>query len=116
MIVKHIDAKKRRANRVRGKILGTDKLPRLSVFRSNKYIYVQAINDVDGTTLVASKIIKSDGEKKNKVSLASLTGELFASELVKKGIKEGIFDRGKFRYHGRVAALAEGIRKGGVRI
>jgi len=97
----------RRKVRTRSVIRGTEQSPRLSVFRSNKAIYVQAINDALGVT-----ILSSFGKKKE----ASSVGENFARKLLSMGIKKGVFDRGSHKYHGVVKSLCEGIRKGGVKV
>ena len=94
-------------------------MPRVSVFRSNRYIYLQAIDDEKKTTLAAfsSLMIKGEtGKKITKTEMARLTGEGLARALIKKGIKQAIFDRGSYGYLGRVKALTEGIRTGGIKI
>jgi len=107
--------KERRKARVSIKIRGTAKRPRLSVFRSNKRIYVQLIDDRAGKTLLVAseKEIKSK-KKQTKTEKAKLLGEILAKKALKRKIKQVVFDRGSFRYHGRVKALAEGARKGGL--
>lgn len=99
------------------------KLVRLSVFRSNKYIYAQIIDDEKGQTLVAAsdqKLAtqrtqkKTRDTEKSKMERARLVGKLLAEKALKKGIKKVHFDRGKFKYHGRVKALAEGAKEGGL--
>lgn len=103
----------RRQIRTRAKIKGTNDKPRVSVFRSLNHISVQAIDDVKRTTLVAA----SDKEAKakgNKTEVATLVGELMGKKLGEKKIKDIIFDKGAYKYHGRVKALAEGIRKAGI--
>ncbi len=111
-----ITQKQRRKTRVGKKIKGTMKRPRLSVFRSNKKVYAQLIDDGARKTLVAAseKDIKSKN-KLTKTEKARLVGELLAKKSLKKKIKEVVFDRGPYRYHGRVKALAEGARKGGLK-
>lgn len=94
-----------RKRRVKAKIFGTKARPRLSVYRSNKFLYAQIINDEEGKTLAAAKGLKTDGEK--------IGGEL-AKKAVTKKLKKVIFDRNGFKYHGKVKALAEGARKGGL--
>ena len=98
---------KRRA-RVRAKIKGTKERPRLSVFRSNKHIYVQLIDDVVGETLAA--VLGGPD-----VAEAGKVGKDLAGKALKIGIKEVVFDRGGYKYHGRVKALAEGAREGGLK-
>lgn len=113
--------KERRKARVRIKIGGTAERPRLSVFRSNRKIYAQLIDDEKGKTLIAAsereldKKTKKQKNRKTKTERASLVGELLAKRAAKKKIKQVVFDRGSYRYHGRVKALAEGARKGGLK-
>lgn len=97
----------RRRARVRGKIRGTAERPRLSVFRSNKHISAQLIDDVEGGTLAAA--LGGAG-----VTAAGEVGKILAEKASKLGIKKVVFDRGGYKYHGRVKALAEGARKGGL--
>lgn len=97
----------RRRVRVRAKIKGTKERPRLSVFRSNKHIYAQLIDDVGGETLAAA-LGGAD------VSAAGKVGKDLAEKAIKVGIKEVVFDRGGYNYHGRVKALAEAAREGGL--
>ena len=117
-MVKQINRKAARAKRqirVRSKISGTAACPRLNVFRSAKHIYAQIIDDVAGVTLAsASSLDKSfDGNGGNKEG-AFKVGEMLAEKALAKGIKDVVFDRAGFLYHGRVAELAEGARKGGL--
>ena len=103
--------------RVRKKIMGSAKIPRLAVFRSNKYIYAQLVDDVSKVTVVASSDmdLPADASKKaSKLNKAFEVGANLAKEATKKNIKKVIFDRGGFKYHGRVKSLAEGARKGGL--
>ena len=92
--------------------------PRLSVFRSGKHIYAQVINDEDGKTVVSSSTLEKDvrDEVKNgsTVVAAGAIGKLVAERAVAQGVKEVVFDRGGYRYHGRVKALAEAAREGGL--
>ena len=108
-------ARLKRKRRVRAKIFGTKNRPRLSVFRSNKYIYAQVVNDDERKTLLSSstKKVKSSS-KMNKTQIATLVGEELAKKAKTKKINKLVFDRGVYRYHGRVKALAEGARKGGL--
>jgi len=112
--------RERRAKRVRSKICGTQERPRLSVFRSSRYIYVQAIADDVGKTLTQASTLDSDikggltGLK--KVEAAREVGKMMAKNLLSKGIKEAVFDRGRFLYHGRIKSLAEGVREKGVKL
>ncbi len=109
--------RERRQAKIRNKIRGNAKKPRFNVFRSNKYIYVQAIDDVKGVTITSFSSLKLDKKdlNKTKTEQAILVGENFGKLLIKKGINTGVFDRSSYRYHGRVKALADGIRKAGVK-
>lgn len=104
----------RRKIRVRAKMTGTAQKPRLSVFRSLIHIYAQAIDDQSGKTLVAisDKEIKAKG---NKSEMATAVGEAMGAKLNAKKITTIVFDRGAYKYHGRVKALAEGLRKAGIK-
>lgn len=99
--------------RVRNKISGTEERPRLTVFRSNKQIYVQIINDVTGRTLVAASSLGM--EKMPKKEQAEKVGEKVAQVALAAGIKEVVFDRNGYLYHGRVQEVANGARKGGLK-
>ena len=101
--------------RVRGKISGTPERPRLNVFRSNANIYAQIIDDVNGVTLVSANTLEKDFEgATGNVEAAKKVGAALAERAKAKGIEEVVFDRGGYIYHGRVAALAEGAREGGL--
>ncbi len=106
-----------RHKRVRAKIIGTAQRPRVSVFKSNKHIFVQMIDDSTGKTLISSKVISGakTKPKSSKIEKALAIGEMLAEKAKVAGIKELIFDRGGFKYHGRVKAVAEGLRKGGIK-
>jgi large subunit ribosomal protein L18 len=99
--------------RVRKNINGTAARPRLNVFRSNKSIYVQMIDDVAGQTLAAAST-KETGLKGTKIEQANAVGKLIAKKAVEAGISSIVFDRGGYLYHGRVKAVAEGAREGGL--
>ena len=106
----------KRHNRVRGKISGTAERPRLCVFRSENHIYAQIIDDVAGNTLVsASSVEKGFEGKGGNVDAAKKIGAVIAERALQKGIEEVVFDRGGYIYHGRVKALAEGAREGGLK-
>ena len=106
----------KRHNRVRGKISGTAERPRLCVFRSENNIYAQIIDDVAGNTLVSASTVEKDFEGKGgNCDAAKKIGALVAERALKKGIEEVVFDRGGYIYHGRVKALAEGAREGGLK-
>lgn len=115
------EKQKRKKNRVRIKTKGTSEKPRLSVFRSNKHIYAQIINDEKGHTLVAAsnqELTLTQDQKKDskqkKIETAFQVGELIAQKALEKKIKKVVFDRGKYKYHGRVKAIADGAKKKGL--
>ena len=112
-------ARIKRHARIRRKISGTPERPRLNVFRSHKHIYAQVIDDTLGKTLVAASTldpeIKGELAGKNKTDRSGLVGTLIAKRAKSKGIKKVAFDRGGFKYHGRVKALAEAARKEGLK-
>ena len=105
----------KRHARVRGKISGTPERPRLSVFRSEKNIYAQIIDDVAGNTLVAASSVEKDFGPCSNKEAARKVGKLIAERALAKGIEEVVFDRGGYIYHGRVMELAEGAREGGLK-
>ncbi len=111
-------ARRRRHRRVRRRISGSPVRPRLAVFRSLNHIYAQVIDDGSGRTLVAASDLQADlrrqrdGKKKSQV--AGLVGDAIARKAIDKGIKTVVFDRGGFKYHGRVKALGDAARKGGL--
>ena len=109
-----IEKRIRRKKGIRKNITGTDAKPRITVFRSNKHIYAQAVDDLTGTTVGYS----SDYEAKVKKNMegASAVGEKLAKKLLEKKIKEAVYDRNGYVYHGVVKALADGIRKGGLKL
>ena len=100
--------------RVRRKISGTAECPRLNVFRSNKHIYAQLIDDVAGVTLASASSKKDVAESVTKSESASVVGKMIAERAVEKGLKNVVFDRGGYLYHGRVQALAEAARENGL--
>lgn len=108
-IVKH--------RRVRAKVTGTALRPRLSVFRSNKHIYAQLIDDVSGKTLAQFNDLALDKKQKTgaKVDLAKKVGMALGEAIMKKGFKMIVFDRGGYKYHGRVKSLAESLREAGIK-
>ena len=111
------DRRVRIKNRIRKIISGTNSNPRLSVFRSNKEIYAQLIDDSNGNTIVASSSSdkKIANAKASKTELASLVGKNIAEKAIKKGINQVCFDRSGYLYHGRVKSLADGAREGGLK-
>ena len=106
--------------RVREKVKGTDTRPRLCVFRSLQHIYAQVIDDLQGNTIVSASTIdpeiKGDINGKKKIAQAELVGILLAKRAMDAGIKQVAFDRGGYKYHGRVKILAEATRKGGLKL
>ena len=112
--------KARRHRRVRGRILGTAERPRLSVFRSLKNVYAQVIDDVRGVTLAQASSVEMvragdlDGVKAGNREGAEAVGSVIAERAKEAGVTQVRFDRGGYKYHGRVAALADGARKGGL--
>jgi large subunit ribosomal protein L18 len=118
-ILKKINQRIRRKKHVRRKVSGTDERPRLTVFRSNKNIYAQIIDDLAGRTLVSASTQEKDlsgklsGAGGNKQA-AKAVGEALAAKASAKGIKQVVFDRNGYPYHGRVKELAEGARQGGL--
>ena len=111
-------ARKRRHRRVRKKIFGTAERPRLNVFRSLRHVYAQIIDDEQGHTLVAASTLeeglRDDLAELNKSSQAKVVGKALAERAQAKGIRQLVFDRGGYKYHGRVKALADGVREGGL--
>lgn len=99
--------------RIRKKVNGTSQKPRLSVFRSNKEIYCQLIDDVNGVTLVSASS-KGKNVSGNKIAIAAEVGKDVAAKAVAAGISKVVFDRGGYLYHGRVKSLADGAREGGL--
>ena len=106
--------RQKRHGRVRSKISGTAECPRLNVFRSNKNIYAQLIDDVAGVTLASASTVDKDISGENKTEDAKAVGASIAKKANEKGIKEVVFDRGGYLYHGRVAALATAARENGL--
>ena len=119
---KKLSARLRRKRRVRKKIFGTSERPRLSVFRSSKHIYAQIIDDTRGHTLVAASSLTPEIRERlaelkkegGKIAVAKAVGELLGKRAIEAGIKKVCFDRGGFKYHGRVKALADGARAAGL--
>jgi len=105
--------------RIRGKISGTETRPRLAIHRSLKHISVQAVDDTTGRTLVAASTLDPEcrgrASKGGNQEAARVVGQVIAARLKEKGVETVIFDRGGFRYHGRVRALAEAVREGGLK-
>ncbi len=111
--------RQRRHMRVRAKVKGTSQRPRLNVFRSSAHIYAQVINDLEGVTIVAASDLEEAvkeraGENAPKMARATTVGQVIAERAKEAGIESVVFDRGGFLYHGRVKAVAEGAREGGL--
>lgn len=108
--------RKDRHKRIRAKVKGVPERPRLCVFRSHKHIYAQIIDDTKGHTLVQARDSELQfSSKKTKTEMALETGKLIALKAKEKKIEKVVFDRGGYKYHGRVKALAEGARQGGLK-
>ena len=105
----------RRRRRVRAKVRGTAERPRLSVFRSNRGIGAQLIDDVQGHTLAAVNWTEDDLKSLGRMEQATRAGQLLAERATAAGVETCVFDRGGYRFHGKVRALAEGAREGGLR-
>lgn len=105
-----------RKRRIRAKVSGTPDCPRISVFRSLKSISVQAIDDMNGKTLAHAKLADLGKSPKNTVESAAKLGGLLASQMEALGVKKAVFDRSGYRYHGKVKAVAEALRAGGIGI
>jgi large subunit ribosomal protein L18 len=115
----NLPGRETRKARVRKKIMGSKKRPRLNVYRSNKHIYAQLVEDMDGGTIVSvstlSKEFRQDVSKMKKVDAAKKVGELIGKLAKEKNIEKVVFDRSGYLYHGRVKALAEGAREAGLK-
>ena len=116
---KALNARKRRHARVRAKVSGTAQRPRLNVFRSSAHIYVQVIDDMAGHTLAAASdldedVLKAVGDGAPKTARAKAVGQVIAERAKNIGIETVVFDRGGFLYHGRIKAVADGAREGGL--
>ena len=116
--MKKLRGRERRRKRIRKKIIGTDKRPRLSISRSHKNIYAQLVDDIKGRTLLSLSTVSPELKKSIKyggnVKAASVLGEELARQAKTQGIAKIVFDRAGYLYHGRIKALAESARKGGL--
>jgi large subunit ribosomal protein L18 len=114
---KNLNRRTRIRYRIRKKVSGTSEKPRLSVFRSNKAIYAQLINDLDGVTLASASSFSKElvEQQGTKTEIAKGVGKLIAGKAKEVGIETVVFDRGGYLYHGRVKSLAEGAREGGLK-
>jgi large subunit ribosomal protein L18 len=113
LTVRH--ARARRHRRVRGKVFGTAERPRLVVFRSNRGIEAQLVDDLESKTLAAASWLQLKGGKGSKTDQAAEVGKLLAQNAKKAGVETVVFDRGGYLYHGRVKALADAAREGGLK-
>jgi large subunit ribosomal protein L18 len=114
--VTRTQANDRRRRRVRKKVAGSAERPRLSVFRSNRHIYAQLVDDLSGRTVAAASDAETDVTGDKKADRAKAVGALLARRAKEAGVERVVFDRGGRLYHGRVAALAEGAREGGLQL
>jgi len=118
MALTKLKRRKRIKMRIRKHVSGTEERPRMTVFRSNKEMYVQLVDDLNGKTLVAAsslKKVEGKAEKINKIGQAKQVGKLIAEKSLDKGITKVVFDRNGYLYHGRVKALADAAREGGLK-
>ena len=109
------EARARRHRRVRRRIFGTGERPRLVVFRSNRGVEAQLVDDVEGRTLASASWLQLEGFKGTKTEQAAQVGRLLAEKAKEAGVETAVFDRGGYLYHGRVKALADAAREGGLR-
>ena len=110
-----IEQRERRHKRVRKKILGTQERPRLNIYKSNRYIYAQIIDDMKSHTIISASSLESELKAKNiNCEISKKVGLIIGSRAIEQGIKQVIFDRSGYRYHGNVKSLAEGARESGL--
>jgi len=115
-MLKKDTVRKRRHLKIRSKISGTDKRPRVMVKRSNLRMYVQVFNDIKGEVLIAMRTdVFTSKAKVKPIEVCTNMGKALAEDLKKKKVSEIVFDRGGYKYHGRVKAVAEGLREGGIK-
>ena len=115
-VVTKPQARLKRRHRVRAKVTGTAERPRISVFRSNRGIHAQLVDDISGRTLAAVAWTESDLRGLKPMEQAGKAGELLAKRAKAAGVEVALFDRGGYRYHGKVKAFAEGVREGGLKV
>jgi large subunit ribosomal protein L18 len=115
-VVTKPQARLKRRHRVRAKVSGTAERPRISVFRSNRGIHAQLVDDLSGRTLAAVAWTESDLRGLKPMEQAGKAGELLAKRAKAAGVEVALFDRGGYRYHGKVKAFAEGVREGGLKV
>ena len=111
-----MQARLKRRHRVRAKVSGTAERPRISVFRSNRGIHAQLVDDISGHTLAAVAWTESDLRGLKPMEQAGKAGELLAKRAKAAGVEAALFDRGGYRYHGKVKAFADGVREGGLKV
>jgi large subunit ribosomal protein L18 len=111
-----VAARRKRHRRVRKKVSGTPERPRLAVYRSNRHIYAQLIDDLSGRTLAAASSLSNGSGETKPSDAAKSVGAALAAKAKEAGIAEAVFDRGGFRFHGRVRAVAEGAREAGLQV
>ena len=112
----HPQMRLKRRRRVRAKVSGSPERPRISVFRSNRGIHAQLVDDVAGRTLAAVSWTEDDLRKLKPIEQAGKAGQLLAERAKKAGVEAAVFDRGGYRYHGKVKAFADGVREGGLTV
>lgn len=110
------DRRQRVKRGIRSKVTGTQERPRLSVYRSNSHIYAQLVDDLSGHTLVAASSLEDKGAEGTPIEVGSRVGALLAERAKEAGFETAVFDRNGYRYHGRVKAVAEGAREGGLKL
>jgi len=115
VVTKH-KARLKRRRRVRAKVVGTAERPRISVFRSNRGIQAQLVDDLAGHTLAAVSWTESDLRSLKPMERAAKAGEVLAERAKAAGVDTAVFDRGGYRYHGKVKAFADGVREGGLKV
>jgi large subunit ribosomal protein L18 len=115
-VVTKPQARLKRRHRVRAKVAGTAERPRISVFRSNRGIHAQLIDDIGGRTLAAVSWTESDLRGLKPMEQAGKAGELLAQRGKAAGVESAVFDRGGYQYHGKVKAFADGVREGGLKV
>jgi len=115
-VVTKSQARLKRRRRVRAKIAGTAQRPRISIFRSNRGIHAQLVDDLAGATLAAVAWTESDLRSLKPMEQAEKAGQLLAERAKAAGVESAVFDRGGYRYHGRVKAFADGVREGGLTV
>ena len=114
MTIRKVATRTRRHERLRRKLAGSSERPRLSVYRSNRHIYAQVIDDLQGVTLASASTLEAEAAGASKSEAAKKVGSLVAERAKASGVSAVVFDRGGFQYHGRIAQVAEGAREAGL--